>query len=69
MTPADVALARSMAPMTAGGPGRASFLEVLVKPGKLEVYERAGEGAVPILEEKLRSLGVKLTTRSSGPCG
>lgn len=46
-----------------------SWLEVLVLPGRVEVYERSGEGGVPLLEQKLGLWGLKLTRRRVGPCG
>lgn len=46
-----------------------SILEVVVGPSGLEVYERAGEGAVGALEERLRALGLMLRVRRRTPCG
>lgn len=46
-----------------------SVVEVVVAPATLEVYERAGEGAVEALEQKLRALGLRLSVRRRSPCG
>lgn len=49
--------------------GAPSVVEVVVAPATLEVYERAGEGAVEVLEQKLRALGLRLSVRRRSPCG
>lgn len=46
-----------------------SILEVVVGPSGLEVYERAGEGAIGVLEQKLRALGLRLSVRRRSLCG
>ena len=46
-----------------------SIVEVVVAPARLEVYERAGEGAVDVLEQKLRALGLRLSVRRRSLCG
>ncbi|MFZ5768318.1 MAG: hypothetical protein ACOY3F_06425 [Bacillota bacterium] len=48
---------------------RPSIVEVVVGPSGLEVYERAGEGAVEALEHRLRALGLVLRVRRRAVCG
>lgn len=48
---------------------RPSIVEVVVTASGLEVYERAGEGAVDALEGKLRALGLRLSVRRRALCG
>jgi len=50
----------------AGGP---SIVEIVCGPSGLEVYERAGEGAVDALEDRLRRLGLRLIVRRRAMCG
>jgi hypothetical protein len=45
------------------------MVEVVVAPARVEVYERAGEGAVDVLEQKLRALGLRLSVRRRSFCG
>jgi len=46
-----------------------SYIEVEISRGTVNLLERAGDGKTREIEELLRSIGLRLETRVSTPCG
>jgi hypothetical protein len=46
-----------------------SYLDVEVKSGGLNLFERQGDGKTEILVEALKRYGLRLSPKVSSPCG